>query len=70
MPLRAAARSGRSGSAARTLFEADAAAVEEPPDRADPRLLSKLIKQTALDVFQCQVGLLPNQLKKPSLVLL
>jgi hypothetical protein len=28
MPLRAAARSGRSGSAARTLFEADAAAVD------------------------------------------
>src|SRR4029077_13946031 len=59
--VRAAATSGRSFSAARTLFfEADAVAVEEPPDRTEPRLLLTLIEQTALDFFQCQVGLLPN----------
>src|SRR5258708_18414359 len=51
-------------------FEADAGAVEEPPDRSDPRLLLTLIEQTALDFFQCQVGLLPNQSKKPFLMLL
>src|SRR5260221_7557881 len=69
--LRAAATSGRSCSAARMLFfEADAVAVEEPPDRSDPRLLLTLIEQTALDFFQCQVGLLPNQSKQPFLMLL
>src|SRR5260370_5267544 len=51
-------------------FEADAVAVEEPPDRSDPRLLLTLIEQTALDFFQCQVGLLPNQSKQPFLMLL
>src|SRR5258707_7656582 len=51
-------------------FEADAVAVEDPPDRSDPRLLLTLIEQTALDFFQCQVGLLPNQSKQPFLMLL
>jgi hypothetical protein len=51
-------------------FEADAVAVEEPPDRTEPRLLLTLIKQTALDLFQRQIGLLPNQLKQPFLMLL
>src|SRR5258706_7623097 len=51
-------------------FEADAVAAEEPPDRSDPRLLLTLIEQTALDFFQCQVGLLPNQSKQPFLMLL
>src|SRR6266481_9978375 len=69
--VRAAATSGRSCSAARTLFfEADAVAVEEPPDRTEPRLLLALIEQTALDLLQCQVGLLPNQRKQPFLMLL
>ena len=45
-------------------------AVEEPPDRTEPRLLLTLIKQTALDLFQRQIGLLPNQLKQPFLMLL
>src|SRR5260221_12694323 len=68
---RAAATSGRSCSAARMLFfEADAVAVEEPPNRSDPRLLLTLIEQTALDFFQCQGGLLPNQSKQPFLMLL
>src|SRR6202171_5749102 len=44
--------------------------VEERPDRTDPRLLLALIEQTALDLLQCQVGLLPNQLKQPFLMLL
>lgn len=58
-------------SAARTLFfEADAVAVEEPPDRTEPRLVLALIEQTALDLFQGQVGFLPNQLKQPFLMLL
>src|SRR5260221_12541634 len=62
---RAAATSGRSCSAARMLFfEADAVAVEGPPDRSDPPLLLTLIEQTALDFFPCQVGLLPNQCKQ------
>jgi hypothetical protein len=42
-------------------FFADAVAVEEPPDRTNSRLLLSLIEQTALDLFQGQVGLLPNQ---------
>src|SRR4029077_4537154 len=46
-------------------FEADAVAVEEPPDRTEPRLLLTLIEQTALDLLQCQVGLLPNQFEQP-----
>src|SRR5258708_16747318 len=63
--------SGRLCWAARILFfEADAVAVEEPPDRSDPRLLLTLIAQTALDFFQCQVGLLPNQSTQPFLILL
>jgi len=32
-------------------FEADAVAVEEPLDRADPSLLLALIQQTALDLL-------------------
>src|SRR6266404_9707978 len=69
--VRAAATSGRSCSAARTLFfEADAVAVEEPPDRPQPRLLLTLIEQTALDLFQRQIGFMPNQLKQPVLVFL
>jgi hypothetical protein len=35
-----------------------------------PCLLLTLIEQTALDLFECQVGLLPNQLKQPFLPLL
>src|SRR6266404_6406775 len=67
--VRAPATSGRSCSAARTLFfEADAVAVEEPPDRTEPRLLLTLIEQTALDLLQCQVGLLPNQFEQPLLM--
>src|SRR5216684_8224418 len=69
--MRAAATSGRSCSAARTLFfEADAVAVEKPPNRPKPRLLLTFFEQTALDLFQCQVGLLPNQRKQPFLMLL
>jgi hypothetical protein len=37
-------------------FETDAVAVEEPPDRSEPRVLLELIEQTALDLFQCQVN--------------
>ena len=48
----------------------EAMAVEEPPDRTEPRLLLTLIKQTALDLFQRQIGLLPKQLKQPFLMLL
>src|SRR5260221_13240817 len=67
---RAAATSGRSCSAARMLFfEADAVAVEEPPDRSDPPLLFTPIGQTGLGFFPCQVGLLPNQSNKPFLLL-
>src|SRR5258706_14241889 len=63
--------SGRSCWAARMFFfEADAGGVEEPQDRSGPRLLLTLIEQTALDFFQCQVGLLPNQSKQPFLMLL
>jgi hypothetical protein len=32
--------------------------------------LLTLIEQTALDLFQCQIGFLPNQLKQPVLVFL
>lgn len=46
-------------------FEADAVAVEEPPDRLEPRLLLTLIEQTTLDLFQRQIGFLPNQLEQP-----
>lgn len=48
-------------------FEADAVAVEEPPDRTDPGLLLTLIEQTAPDLFQRQVRLPPDQLKQPLL---
>jgi hypothetical protein len=51
-------------------FEADAVAVEEPPDRTNSRLLLSLIEQTALDLFQGQVGLPPNQPKQPFLKVL
>src|SRR5215471_15321034 len=68
---RAAATSGRSCSAARTLFfEADAVAVEEAPNRSKPRLLLTLIEQAAPDLFQRQIGFTPHQLKQPYLVLL
>ena len=64
---RATATSGRSCSAARTLFfKADAVAIEEPPDRADPRLLLTFIEQAALDLFQRQIGLLPRQISSHS----
>src|SRR6185437_8593059 len=45
-------------------------AVEEPPNRTEPRLLLTLFEQAALDLFQRQVGLLPNQPKQPFLTLL
>src|SRR5262249_12271462 len=69
--VRAAATSGRSCSTAHTLFfEADAVAVEEPPDRSNPGFLLALLQQAALDLLQRQVGFLPNQFKQPFLVLL
>src|SRR5580704_5015914 len=67
--VRAAATSGRSCSAARTVFfEADAMAVEEPPDRPKPCLVPAIIEQTALDFLQRQIGLAPHQLKQPLLM--
>src|ERR1700693_2618499 len=49
----AAASSGRSCSATRTFFfDADAVAIEDPPDRTEPRLLLTLIEQKALNLFQ------------------
>ena len=42
--------------------------IEEPPDRPEPRLLLTLVEQTALDLFQRQIGFLPNQLEQPVLV--
>src|SRR3979490_2982122 len=54
----------------RFFFEADAVGAQQPPDRTEPRLLLTLIEQPALDLFQCQVGLLPNQRKHPFLMLL
>jgi hypothetical protein len=49
----------------RFIFEADAVAVEEPPNRSKPRLLLTLIEQAALDLFQRQIGFTPHQLKQP-----
>jgi hypothetical protein len=40
----------------RFFFEANAVAVEEPPNRPKPRLLLTFFEQTALDLFQGQVG--------------
>src|SRR6202795_3838443 len=51
-------------------FEAEAVAIEDPPARTHPRLLLTLIEQKALNLFQCQVGLPPNQRKQPFLMLL
>src|SRR5215831_17217271 len=62
--VRAAATSGRSCSA----FEADAMTVEEPPDRANPRLLLTFLKQTVPDLFQSKVGFLLHQPKQPVLM--
>jgi ABC-type uncharacterized transport system substrate-binding protein len=50
---------------ANAFFEADAVAVEEPPNRSKPRLLLTLIEQAALDLFQRQIGFTPHQLKQP-----
>src|ERR1700739_488695 len=67
--VRAAATSGRSCSAARTLFfEADAVPVEEAPDRTDSSLLLALIQQAALDLLQRQISFAPPQLKQPLFV--
>jgi hypothetical protein len=50
-------------------FEANAVAIEEPPNRTDARLLLSLIKQTVLDFLQRQVRLSPHQVKQPFLVI-
>src|SRR5258708_20164121 len=71
MVIGVAAAWGRPCPAARTFFfEAEAVGVEEPPNRTEPRLLLTLFEQTALDLFQSKVGLLPNQPKQPFLMLL
>jgi hypothetical protein len=44
-------------------------AVEEPPDRADPRLVLTLGKQAVLDFLQRQIGLPPNQFQQPFFIL-
>src|SRR5262249_36835366 len=64
--VRAAATSGRSCAGARTLFfKTDPVAVEEAPNRPEPRLLTTLVEQTRADLFQRQVWLLPHQRKQP-----
>src|ERR1700758_2879597 len=68
---RAAATSGRSCSAARTLFfKADAVAGKKTPNRPEPRLLLAFLEEPALDFQQRQVRLLPYQRKQPFLVFL
>src|SRR5262249_29066652 len=49
-------------------FEADAMTVEDPPDRANPRLLLTFLKQTVPDLFQSKVGFLLHQRKQPVLM--
>jgi hypothetical protein len=51
-------------------FEADAVAVEKPPNRPNSRFLLPLIAQAALNLFQRQIGFTPDQLEQPFLVLL
>jgi hypothetical protein len=55
---------------AQAFFEADAVAVEEPPDRADPGLAPMLVQQSLLNFLQRQIGLPSHQLKQPFLVTL
>src|SRR3954468_952157 len=62
---RAAATSGRSCSAACTVFfEADAVPVVEPPDRA-PRDLDAALAQTATDLLERQVGRFGDKTEQP-----
>jgi hypothetical protein len=51
-------------------FEADAVAVEKPPNRPKSCFLLQLIAQAALNLFQRQIGFTPDQLEQPFLVLL